>query len=109
MAQLVKVIQKTAIQLQNVGYTPSAALLALQTETDFENYVLANMSAVHHWHGQSLIGKVVDQNLNVIGVENLMVADVTLFPAADGNTQTMGYAAGCAAYTIITGDKKISF
>lgn len=110
MAQLVKTIQKIALQLQSsYGYTPSATLLSLNTQTDFENYVKANMAAVHHWHGQCLIGTVVDENLHVINAENLMLADVTLFPRADGNTQTFGYAAACAAYTIITGNKNISF
>ncbi len=72
-------------------------------------FVNANTSAFHHWHGQALIGKVVDEKLNVIGVDNLMVADLTVFPLTDGNTQTVAYAAGCAAYTYITGDKNIKF
>lgn len=72
-------------------------------------FVNANTSAFHHWHGQSLIGKVVDEQLNVLGVENLMVADLTVFPLTDGNTQTMAYSAGCAAYTSITGDTNINF
>lgn len=72
-------------------------------------YVNANTSAFHHWHGQALIGKVVDENLKVIGVKGLRVADLTVFPLTDGNTQTMGYAAGCAAYTLITGDQNVNF
>jgi choline dehydrogenase len=72
-------------------------------------YVTANTSAFHHWHGQCAVGKVVDEKLDVIGVKNLMVADLSIFPLTDGNTQSMGYVAGCAAYTYLTGDTDISF
>lgn len=72
-------------------------------------FVNANTSAFHHWHGQSLIGEVVDENLHVIGVKNLMIADLSIFPLTDGNTQSMAYSAGCAAYTLITGDKNVEF
>lgn len=72
-------------------------------------FITANLSAFHHWHGQCRVGDVVDQNLDVIGVKGLMVADLTIFPLTDGNTQAMGYAAGAAAYTLLTGDYNVAF
>lgn len=72
-------------------------------------YVNANTSAFHHWHGQCIIDKVVDKNLQVLGTENLMIADLSMFPLTDGNTQSLAYSAGCVAYTLITGDRNISF
>jgi choline dehydrogenase len=72
-------------------------------------FIKANLAAFHHWHGQTKIGSVVDQELNVIGVKNLMVADLTVFPLTDGNTQAMGYAVGAAAYSLLTKNYNVSF
>lgn len=74
------------------------------------DYVTNNASHIHHWSGTSAMGSVVDQHLNVIGVKNLMVADVSVSPTTvRGHTHAAAILIGAVAYTEITGNKAVSF
>lgn len=74
------------------------------------DYVVKNASHIHHWSGTSAIGSVVDKHLGVIGVKNLMVADVSVSPTTvRGHTHAAAILIGAVAYSEITGNKAISF
>ena len=78
--------------------------------SDPMNYVLNNATHVHHYSGTNAIRTVVDENLHVLGTENLMVVDVSISPTTvRGHTFAAGVLIGAVGYTIITGDKKVAF
>lgn len=71
---------------------------------------LSHMSVAYHAVGTCRMGlssanAVVDGNLNVFGVKNLMVADVSIEPLIqDGNTAYAAYFIGMVAANIIQGE-----
>ena len=57
-----------------------------------------------HPHGSAAMGKVVDTELNVIGVDHLKVVDTSVFPVAIGaHLQVATYALAEQAAVIISG------
>ncbi|MBP6986526.1 MAG: GMC family oxidoreductase N-terminal domain-containing protein [Alphaproteobacteria bacterium] len=77
---------------------------------DKESYVFENAVHIHHWTGICQIGKVVDSSLQVIGTENLMVADTSAIPEIiRGHTYAAAILMGIAAFREITKIKDWDF
>ena len=78
--------------------------------SDKAAYVKNNAVHVHHWTGTCQIGKVLDEHLNVLGVENLMVADTSSIPEiVRGHTYAPALLIAAAAFVEITGIRDWDF
>ena len=72
--------------------------------SDKDAYVRNNAVHVHHWSGMCQIGKVLDRHLDVLGVENLMVADTSSIPGVfRGHTYIAALLIASAAFVELTG------
>jgi choline dehydrogenase len=64
----------------------------------FESVFAERVGTAYHPAGTAPIGAVVDDNLRVLGVDGLMIADASVFPAQiSNNTNDLCYALGEAA------------
>jgi len=54
---------------------------AVQTDDEWQDYIRNVCETVYHPCGTAVIGRVVTPGLNVMGVENLYVADASIFPS----------------------------
>lgn len=73
-------------------------------------YIKYNTFHIHHWTGTCQIGKVVDEKLNVLGVDNLMIADTSVIPEiVRGHTYAAALLIGAAAFVEITGKRDWQF
>jgi choline dehydrogenase-like flavoprotein len=80
------------------GYTRVSDL------SDRSAYIKNNAAHAHHWSGTCRIGKVIDKHLDVLGVENLMVADTSSIPeAVRGHTYAAALLIAAAAFVELTG------
>ncbi len=78
--------------------------------SDKKSYIRNNAVHVHHWTGTCQIGKVIDEHLNVFGVENLMVADTSSIPnIVRGHTYAPAILIAAAAFTELTGIREWDF
>lgn len=78
--------------------------------SDKKSYVKSNAVHVHHWTGTCQIGKVLDEHLNVLGVENLMVADTSSIPEiVRGHTYAPALLIAAAAFVELTGIREWDF
>ncbi|MGA8262014.1 MAG: GMC family oxidoreductase [Arenicellales bacterium] len=78
--------------------------------SDKNTYIRNNAAHAHHWTGTCQIGKVLDEHLNVLGVENLMVADTSSIPGIfRGHTCAAALLIGAAAFVELTGIKDWDF
>jgi choline dehydrogenase-like flavoprotein len=91
----------------------SATHSGYQRESDLSNkawYVRNNAVHVHHWTGTCQIGKVIDEHLDVLGVENLMIADTSSIPEiVRGHTYAPALLIAAAAFVELTGITKWDF
>ena len=91
----------------------SATHNGYQRESDLSDkawYIRNNAVHVHHWTGTCQIGKVLDEHLNVLGVENLMVADTSSIPEiVRGHTYAPALLIAAAAFIELTGIMKWDF
>jgi choline dehydrogenase-like flavoprotein len=53
----------------------------VQSDADWEHYARSVCETVYHPCGTAAIGRVVDERLNVMGLERLVIADASIFPA----------------------------
>lgn len=80
------------------------ALTSQSSDEEFEARIRATGMAHHHSAGTAAMGKVVDANLRVVGVENLRVVDASIFPLSiGGHPQATLYAIAEQAVDIILG------
>lgn len=71
--------------------------------SDKKSYIRNNAAHVHHWTGTCAIGKVLDEHLDVLGVENLMVADTSSIPEiVRGHTYAPALLIAAAAFVELT-------
>ena len=78
--------------------------------SDKKSYVRNNAVHVHHWTGTCQIGKVLDEHLDVLGVEHLMVADTSSIPEiVRGHTYAAGLLIAAAAFVELTGIRNWDF
>jgi choline dehydrogenase len=69
------------------GRLAPAADINLDSDEELLNYIRADASTVYHPTSTCSIGKVVDENLNVMGVNGLSVMDASVMPyVVSGNT-----------------------
>jgi choline dehydrogenase len=77
---------------------------------DKKSYVRNNAVHVHHWTGTCQIGKVIDEHLDVLGVQNLMVADTSSIPEiVRGHTYAPALLIAAAAFVELTGISEWDF
>ena len=78
-------------------------LLQQGQEEHLAQWIYANQISGAHYTGQCSIGTVVDNNLRVIGTQNLRVADNSVFPlSVPGNTSCSAQGLGFfASYKIL--------
>lgn len=77
---------------------------------DKKAYVRNNAVHVHHWTGTCQIGKVIDEHLDVLGVQNLMVADTSSIPEiVRGHTYAPALLIAAAAFVELTGIREWDF
>jgi choline dehydrogenase-like flavoprotein len=77
------VIRAVELARQVAATEPVASLVARETapgEMDVERYVRENVRGYYHPVGTCAIGRVVDGQLRVLGVEGLYVADASVIP-----------------------------
>ncbi|KAI1270534.1 hypothetical protein F5Y18DRAFT_414235 [Xylariaceae sp. FL1019] len=90
-----------------VGETPPPGFPALSdsmTDAEIDARVAAKAFSTYHPMGSCAMGKVVDTDLRVLGVNNLRVADASVIPIAMGaHTQAPTYALAEHAAAIIAG------
>lgn len=106
LERALEVIEKVTDQLSanHEGYKRVSDL------SDKSSYIKNNAVHVHHWTGTCQIGKVLDEHLNVLGVENLMVADTSSIPEIiRGHTYAAALLIASAAFVEITGVKDWDF
>ncbi|MGC1818310.1 MAG: GMC family oxidoreductase [Casimicrobiaceae bacterium] len=78
--------------------------------SDKKSYVRNNAVHVHHWTGTCQIGKVLDEHLDVLGVEHLMVADTSSIPEiVRGHTYAPALLIAAAAFVELTGIRNWDF
>ena len=78
--------------------------------SDKKTYVRNNAVHVHHWTGTCQIGKVIDEHLDVLGVENLMAADTSSIPEiVRGHTYAPALLIAAAAFVELTGIEEWDF
>jgi choline dehydrogenase len=78
--------------------------------SDKRAYVKNNAVHVHHWTGTCQIGKVIDERLDVLGVENVMVADTSSIPEiVRGHTYAPALLIAAAAFVELTGIRDWDF
>jgi choline dehydrogenase len=78
--------------------------------SDKTAYIKNNVAHVHHWTGTCRIGKVLDEHLNVVGVENLVVADTSSIPEiVRGHTYAPALLVAAATFVELTGIKDWDF
>ncbi len=78
--------------------------------SDKKSYVRNNAVHVHHWTGTCRIGKVLDEHLDVLGVQNLMVADTSSIPEiVRGHTYAPALLIAAAAFVELTGIREWDF
>jgi choline dehydrogenase len=78
--------------------------------SDKAAYVKNNAVHVHHWTGTCQIGKVLDEHLDVLGVEHLMVADTSSIPEiVRGHTYAAALLIAAAAFVELTGIRDWDF
>lgn len=107
-----KLVQGVKIYQDMITSTPGYGFITAipSSDADIATFVKNNANHIHHYTGTCSIGNVVDEHLNVIGIENLMVADASIeFPTIRGHTYASAMLIGIVAYTEITGDKHIKF
>lgn len=69
------------------GRLAPAADINLDSDEELLNYIRADATTVYHPTSTCSIGKVVDENLNVMGVNGLSVMDASVMPyVVSGNT-----------------------
>ncbi|XP_077222587.1 (R)-mandelonitrile lyase-like [Tasmannia lanceolata] len=56
----------------------------LWNEAEMENFCRRTVTTIWHYHGGCVVGKVVDQGYNVMGVDSLRVVDGSTFSASPG-------------------------
>jgi choline dehydrogenase len=93
----------------NPGYAADVDLNDA-TDAELDEYLINNTTHFHQWNGTCQIGKVVDSSFNVMGVQNLMVADSSVFISPHGSgTSLSSILTGVVAYSTITGDLNPKF
>ncbi|ETS77626.1 hypothetical protein PFICI_09688 [Pestalotiopsis fici W106-1] len=82
----------------------SPALSSVITDEELDTRLRATLRTAYHPHGTAAMGKVVDTNLKVIGVDNLYVVDTSVFPVAiSAHLQVATYALAEQAAEILAG------
>ncbi|KAH7322404.1 GMC oxidoreductase [Stachybotrys elegans] len=85
----------------------STTLTPESTDAEIDARVRASLATGYHPMGSLSMGKVVDSDLKVIGVNNLRVVDASVFPVViTGHLQVATYALAEQAAEIIHGKKK---
>lgn len=106
LERALEVVEKVTDQLaaNHEGYKRVSDL------SDKSSYIKNNAVHVHHWTGTCQIGKVLDEHLNVLGVEDLMVADTSSIPEIiRGHTYAAALLIASAAFVELTGIKDWNF
>ena len=86
------------------GYPP---LTSTSTSSDLDARIAAFGTTIHHAAGTCAMGKVVDGQLKVHGVNGLRIVDASVFPApVSGALQASVYATAELASDLILGDMK---
>lgn len=100
----VEIFKQVIDRLANDGYSLVSDI------SNPEAYVRANTNHIHHYTGTCGFGKVVNEHMSVVGIENLMVADASIeIPTIQGHTCASAVLIGAAAYTELTGNKNVQF
>jgi choline dehydrogenase len=80
-------VGETLLALQQTGAFNDAEFLA--TGDEWADVVETNANSAYHPVGTCPIGAVVDQSLQVLGMENLYVADASVFPCEVSNNPNL--------------------
>lgn len=100
MVEAVKIYKDVINSIPGYGFITAIP----NTDVDIAAWVKANANHIHHYTGTCSIGAVVDSHLQVIGVNNLMVADASVQnPTIKGHTYASSVLIGMAAFSEITG------
>ena len=105
MAQVFETDEMRAV-IQGETVPPgSQPLNSKSGDEEIDSRVRKCCRVIHHPAGTAAMGKVVDSELNVIGVRGLRVVDASAFPSpVSGYTQTTVYALAESAADLITND-----
>ena len=105
IAGMVRLLEAMAKTIEYIHDNIDPAYTIVSDISNPVEFVKANTDHPHQWAGQCRIGDVVDSNLQVMGAEHLMVADLSVaISPHSGGTSAPATMIGVAAYTIITGN-----
>lgn len=84
---LLDIFSQTPLQEYLTGRISPSTEINLDSDDELLEHIKNDASTTYHPTSTCAIGKVVDPNLNVMGVENLSVADASVMPyVVSGNT-----------------------
>jgi choline dehydrogenase-like flavoprotein len=107
---VLKIVESPTFASRVVGPSSISGIPKSDSEDDILDYWKNSLASTWHMTGTCKIGKsengdraVVDPNLKVYGVENLRIADMSIFPfVPNSHTQTSAYLVG-----LLLGDKLV--